>query len=257
LFRDDGFVQKIKILPESEMDELRLKFEEIESTKPNQKFTAQEINHHFNHRFLFDLCTHKTVLSTVESLLDSRDIVLLSSTIFTKYPPDETTPEYAGDFVGWHQDLKYWGLESLDPDQQVPIVNMWLAIDKADEENGAMMFIKGSHQEGFFDHVQSTKKGNVLNENQDMIIPERFRDKIVQSELEPGEASFHDGMVIHGSKASLNRRRMGFTAQYTVPGVRMNRMDYTQTIAFSEDFRKPVLVKGNDKYGTLEYFKKT
>ena len=56
-----------------------------------------------------------------------------------------------------------------------------------------MMFIKGSHQEGFFDHVQSTKKGNVLNENQDMIIPERFRDKIVQSELEPGEASFHDG----------------------------------------------------------------
>ena len=82
------------------------------------------------HRFLFDLCTHKTVLSTVESLLDSRDIVLLSSTIFTKYPPDETTPEYAGDFVGWHQDLKYWGLESLDPAQQVPIVNMWLAIDK-------------------------------------------------------------------------------------------------------------------------------
>ena len=82
------------------------------------------------HRFLFDLCTHKTVLSTVESLLDSRDIVLLSSTIFTKYPPDETTPEYAGDFVGWHQDLKYWGLESLDPGQQVPIVNMWLAIDK-------------------------------------------------------------------------------------------------------------------------------
>ena len=44
-------------------------------------------------------------------------------------------------------------------------------------------------------------------------------------------------MVIHGSKASLNRRRMGFTAQYTVPGVKMNRMDYTQTIAFSEDFR--------------------
>ena len=82
------------------------------------------------HRFLFDLCTHKTVLSTVESLLDSRDIVLLSSTIFTKYPPDNTTPEYAGDFVGWHQDLKYWGLESLDPGQQVPIVNMWLAIDK-------------------------------------------------------------------------------------------------------------------------------
>ena len=39
------------------------------------------------------------------------NIVLLSSTIFTKYPPNENqkSKNFAGDFVGWHQDLKYWG----------------------------------------------------------------------------------------------------------------------------------------------------
>ena len=64
---------------------------------------------------------------------------------------------------------------------------------QANEENGAMQFIDGSHKEGFFDHVQSTKEGNVLNENQDMIIPEKWNDKIVQTKLLPGQCTFHDG----------------------------------------------------------------
>ena len=60
-------------------------------------------------------------------------------------------------------------------------------------------------------------------------------------------------MVVHGSKASLSRRRMGMTAQYTDTRVRMNPMEYTQSRAFSEDFRKPVLVSGEDKVGQMMY----
>ena len=70
---------------------------------------------------------------------------------------------------------------------------MWMAVDEADESNGAMQFLQGSHTEGYFDHVQSDKEGNVLNENQDMIIPEKYQGKIIQTKLRPGEASFHDG----------------------------------------------------------------
>lgn len=64
---------------------------------------------------------------------------------------------------------------------------------EADESNGAMQFLRGSHTCGYFDHVQSSREGNVLNENQDMVIPDSFKDKIVQSRLLPGQASFHDG----------------------------------------------------------------
>ena len=143
-------------------------------------------------RFLFDIVTHPRALSIVGDLLGTDDIVLLSSTVFTKYPPEKVTPDYSGDFVGWHQDLRYWGLENTEG-REVRIINMWMAVDEADESNGAMQFLQGSHTEGYFDHVQSDKEGNVLNENQDMIIPEKYRGKIIQTQLRPGEASFHDG----------------------------------------------------------------
>ena len=56
-----------------------------------------------------------------------------------------------------------------------------------------MKFISGSHKSGFFESVLSPVEGNVLNDNRDMIIPEKWHDKIVQTVLSPGECSFHDG----------------------------------------------------------------
>ena len=56
-----------------------------------------------------------------------------------------------------------------------------------------MQFLRGSHSRGYFDHVQSSREGNVLNENQDLLIPSELTDQIVQSTLLPGQASFHDG----------------------------------------------------------------
>ena len=64
---------------------------------------------------------------------------------------------------------------------------------QADESNGAMQFLRGSHGRGYFDHIQSSREGNQLNENQDMIIPTELQDQVVQSTLLPGQASFHDG----------------------------------------------------------------
>ena len=57
-----------------------------------------------------DLCIHPRIIDLMKKILGP-NIVLLSSTIFTKYPPNENqkSKNFAGDFVGWHQDLKYWG----------------------------------------------------------------------------------------------------------------------------------------------------
>ena len=55
-----------------------------------------------------------------------------------------------------------------------------------------MQFLSGSHNSGFFDHVESTIEGNTLNENQDMIITAEWKDKIVQTELAPGQCTFHE-----------------------------------------------------------------
>ena len=62
-------------------------------------------------------------------------------------------------------------------------------------------------------------------------------------------------MLVHGSKPTLNRRRMGLTAQFCQPSIEMVPMNYTKSIAFTEDFRKPILIRGEDSYGKLKYVK--
>ena len=46
--------------------------------------------------------------------------------------------ETDGKFFAWHQDLKYFGIMPLEQ------VSVWIAIDNADEENGAMKFLPGT-----------------------------------------------------------------------------------------------------------------
>ena len=76
------------------------------------------------------MCLHPNVVSAVKSLLGP-NIVLLSSTVFTKYPPETKNENYNGDFVGWHQDMKYWGLVNLRKgDERIKLASMWLAIDE-------------------------------------------------------------------------------------------------------------------------------
>ena len=81
-------------------------------------------------RFIYDLCVLPSALEVVRQLLDTEDIVLLASCLFSKYAPDTRTSSYDGDFVGWHQDLRYWGLESVREGRGVQIINMWLAVDQ-------------------------------------------------------------------------------------------------------------------------------
>jgi len=249
-FEQDGYISKHKIMTESEMDKFKADFQTLESTKEGKKFVPQEINLHFKHQFIFDLCIHPQVIEAVKSLLGP-NIVLLSSTVFTKYPAENSKP---AEFVGWHQDLKYWGLVSATS-SRIKLASMWLAIDKADADNGAMKFIKSSHTQGFFDHVDTPEEGNVLNENQDMVLRPEWMENVVQTELLPGECTFHDGMLVHGSSPTLSRRRMGLTAQFCQPQVIMEPMKYTKTQAFADDFRKPILICGEDTFGKLEYFK--
>jgi len=236
------------------MAQFRNHFDALEATRPDQKFIPQELNLHFEHRFILDLCMHPRAIKAAQALLGP-NVVLMSSAVITKYPTNIKKENYKGDFVGWHQDMKYWGLTNMKPNSRIKLASMWLAIDEANAENGAMQFISESHKIGFFEHVQSSTEGNVLNENQDMIIPEKWQEKIIQTELLPGECTFHDGMLIHGSKPTLGKRRMGIAVNYCQTSIRMDPMKYTKSIAFTEDFRQPVLVSGRDYYGTLRYVK--
>lgn len=68
------------------------------------------------------------------------NILLWNAGFFIKEP-------HTSDYVGWHQDLRYWG---LDDDSRE--LTAWIAVGDVTEANGAMKFIPGSHRRGMVQH---------------------------------------------------------------------------------------------------------
>ncbi len=55
-----------------------------------------------------------------------------------------------GTFTPWHQDFGYWHFDLKQPTQ----VNCMLAIDPADEGNGAVRMVVGRHHDGLVTHLR-------------------------------------------------------------------------------------------------------
>ncbi len=85
-------------------------------------------------RGVYDIVTNPIILDHVQDVVGP-DVVAWGSHFFCKQPHDPRK-------VAWHQDASYW---PLTPARTVTV---WLAIDDADQENAAMMFIPGTHRQG-------------------------------------------------------------------------------------------------------------
>ncbi len=107
----------------------------------------------------------------------------------------------------WHHDLPYWPIKGWQ------ISTLWLALDPVAAESGAVEYVKGSHKWGtnykpatFSGHHDY---GDSLPEVPDI---ERMRDELefIQFDMEPGDCTVHQGLIVHGSSgnsSSINRRR--------------------------------------------------
>ena len=62
------------------MATFRKKFDDLEMTRPGQKFFPQETNLHIEQRWIYELCVLPRTLEVLQELLGP-DIVLLSSTL--------------------------------------------------------------------------------------------------------------------------------------------------------------------------------
>ena len=146
---------------------------------------------------IWDIATNPQIVGHVADLL-GENFVCWGSHFFCKLPHDPKT-------VPWHQDASYW---PLFPARTVTV---WLAIDDADEENSAMMFLPGSHRVG---HLKWREAGAGAVLNQEIESIEAFGAPVFD-ELTAGEMSLHADMLAHGSTPNTsNRRRCGLTLRY-------------------------------------------
>jgi len=198
LYKNKGYVSPVNALTSIEAKEIRDEIEKIEKDWPG---SLEGINRNYIHLIspIFNkVCLNKNILDAVESII-GKNILICGTTLFIKNPNEKG-------FVSFHQDAKYIGLEPHN------WVTVWVAVTDANEKNGCMRMLPGSHKEDLKHHEQKFDENNLLTRGQ--TIKNILLDKTDPVILKAGQMSLHHPKIVHGSGLNYsNDRRIGFVIQ--------------------------------------------
>ena len=197
-YKEDGYIAPIDVLTKDEAEEVKGEIEYIEKKWPNE---IEGLGRNYVHLIspVLDKVSHNSkILDAVESII-GKDILVCGTTLFIKNPDKKG-------FVSFHQDAKYIGLEPHN------WVTGWLAVTAANEENGCMRMLKGSHKKDLKFHDQKFDENNLLTRGQTIEnVPINETTPVI---LKAGQLSLHHPTIIHGSGLNKSKeRRIGFAIQ--------------------------------------------
>ncbi len=198
------------IFSESKFSKLREHFEEkLRNYPKDQRPEGMDVPH-FTDTKLFEWLLSDEILDLVEPILGP-DLALFSSHFICK-------PSGDGKRVPWHEDSAYWkGM--FEP---IEVCTVWLAIDSSTQENGCMKVIPRTHDHGYSDYEPVDPSKNVFGT--EILASQRDTSKAVPIELQPNQASLHDGRLMHASDANTSTaRRCGYTMRYVSTATRFNQ----------------------------------
>ncbi len=136
------------------------------------------------------LVGNRTIAQHLSQLIPAHPIRLFHDQI--QYKPAAT-----GGVNMWHQDLPYWPI--LKGGTQV---TAWIALDDADEENGCMSMVPGSHRWG--DQISFLESVAHFD-----AMPREFQGHPLQVKPCPvpaGHVHYHHSLTWHGSPANTSGR---------------------------------------------------
>ena len=197
-YKEEGYIAPIDVLTKDEAEEVKKEIEYIEKKWPNE---IEGLGRNYVHLIspVLDKVSHNSkILDAVESII-GKDILVCGTTLFIKNPDKKG-------FVSFHQDAKYIGLEPYN------WVTGWLAVTDANEENGCMRMLKGSHKKDLKFHDQKFDENNLLTRGQTIEnVPINETTPVI---LKAGQLSLHHPTIIHGSGLNKSKeRRIGFAIQ--------------------------------------------
>lgn len=209
-FEEHGYlIYGHQVFDEDTLARLTDIFEDHLSSKGERLSDELDVPHWRDDRLL-EFLLSDDVLNLVEPILGP-DVVLFTSHFICKEP-------YAGRATPWHEDSYLWS--RFDLSDYARIVTVWLALDESKEENGCMRVIPGSHSNGgFSESYEATDPTRATFKEGMSDVDERAA---VDLRLRRGEASLHDGRIVHGARPNTSRsRRTGYTMRYFPSEVRM------------------------------------
>lgn len=185
--------------------------------RPNAK---QKGDCHLHLKWVCDLATHPRVLDAVEDIIGP-DILIHSSTIFTKYAQDER-------FVSWHQDSYYWGLS------EARLVSAWIALTESTISNGCLRVLPRTHTRRF-EHLEKPQAQNILDKGL-TVSNELDLSSAIDIELQAGQMSFHHANSIHGSNPNTSKGpRIGVAVRYVSTAVKQEKIHIPVILARGRD----------------------
>jgi hypothetical protein len=246
-YETDGYVIPKGFQVDSEtLASLRVALDAVLAGNPDI-MPDRMINPHLNggrpygvkgHSAFDSIARDPAILDMVASVLGP-DVILWLSHMFCKLP--DTLRE-----VPWHQDGQY------GPIRPWATCTVWLALDKVDQENGAMRVIPGSHRRQDWAHHADGNPDLALNQviGDDQLEAQEVR----YIELEPGQASLHDVGIVHGSAAnSSGRRRAGLALRYMPATSGLHRDDDLPLSKFDWTTLPIELVQGENRNAVNDF----
>jgi chlorinating enzyme len=227
-FSEEGCIFPIRVMSEAEAAGCRARLEDFEARAGGPLKGDLRHKSHLLFAWLGDLVRRREIVDAVEDLYGP-DLFCWTTNFFIK---EARNPA----FVSWHQDSTYWGLSRPD------VVSAWVAFTEANEANGAMEYIPGSHKLDQVPHRDTFAKNNLLTRGQEIAVEvDRSKRRIIA--LQPGEMSLHHVRLVHGSPPNPSAdRRIGFAIRY-IP----------TTVSQIAGADSASLVRGADRYRHFEH----
>lgn len=219
-FRERGFVAGPRVYGDREADALRERMHAIIAgdspgrpellrnlTGDAERVVVQIVNA-WEADPLFRAHAHHAAVCEMTAQLTGSDVLRVWHDQ-VQYKPPRT-----GGATAWHQDHPYWPV--LQP---ADLVSAWVALDDADEENGCMWMVPGSHLWG-------PHKGGTIGTDAATFAPLPDRALLpagadpmpVPCPVRRGHVLFHHCLTWHGSPPNRSDRGRPAVAVHYMPG---------------------------------------
>ncbi len=223
-YHDEGVLFPVPVLDPCALAAFRAGFDAVDAAigddRPPWRFGQWQLCF----RWAYDLVNHPPILDVVEDLLGP-DILVHSATAFVKRA-------HSPEFVSWHQDGYYWGLDAPR------LASAWVALSESTPESGCLRVIPGSQRQARVEHTVCHHDHNLLSTGLN-VAAEVAETTAVDVVLKAGEMSFHHVDIVHGSEPNRSDApRIGFAIRYTTPEVSQQRPHH-----------QVILARGRERYG--------